>query len=345
MRNTRLLSLAAMVLIGGLAAAASADMVNLDLIVDPDGPGTWALTAALAGDAGGDPTSAGISDFMVDVYGTGGAEVTSSKNGAPASAFFHSGLFVVKSAGFAEIRTDGTNGMGIIGAQPSVYGTENDPIMDLFGILQGVGIDRPPDYYMAAGWNFPAVLATGEYTGSTGELNATGVVDGWLLLGDVGGGNGHGWEGPGHTVKPSAINGDTKSVGGGPVNQDPNADADGPYVEADWQEEPADTEVNFIILDGTGSSDPDGDTLTYTWDLTVNPGNPLVVTGATPKVLAATLVAHDYDFYVDYPITLTVDDGKGGSDTDETTLMVPEPGTIALLGFGVVGVLLRRRRS
>jgi len=37
--------------------------------------------------------------------------------------------------------------------------------------------------------------------------------------------------------------------------------------------------------------------------------------------------------------------GGGASDSDETTLFVPEPGTVILLGLGGLAALIRRRRS
>ena len=347
MTSRRFLSVVAALVVAGVATAGYADVLVLDLIPDAEGAGTWQVVAWLEGDEGGDPNSAGLSDFKMDVVGSGGATVTGSTNKSPSTAFWSVPKMTVITVGFAEIRQDGVNGVGIIGSQKAVYGEvgQNDPEFDK-GVIQGVGITSgslgPPDYMVETSWDHPALLASGTYSGA-GYLTVSSDPSICLLLKDTTPGGS--WHGPGHTYNPSAVQGDTEAVPSGVVNQDPNADADGPYEEGDWQEEPADPEVNFIILDGTGSSDPDGDPLTFEWDLTVDPLKPLVVTGAQPKVLAQTLVDHGYDSYVDYEITLTVDDGNGGTDTDTTTLMVPEPGTLALLGLGVVGVLLRRRRG
>jgi hypothetical protein len=64
------------------------------------------------------------------------------------------------------------------------------------------------------------------------------------------------------------------------------------------------------MLDGTGSTDPDGDTLTYTWTNSFGMAN-----GPTPTVNLLLGV---------HPITLTVDDGKGGTDTDEVVVTIAD---------------------
>jgi hypothetical protein len=64
----------------------------------------------------------------------------------------------------------------------------------------------------------------------------------------------------------------------------------------------------LVTLDGTGSSEPDGDTLTFTWT-----GSFGTATGATPPV-TLPLGTHT--------ITLTVDDGEGGTATDTVVVTV-----------------------
>ena len=56
-----------------------------------------------------------------------------------------------------------------------------------------------------------------------------------------------------------------------------------------------------VTLDATGSSDPDGDALTYRWNL----GTGVTAEGAT--------VQHQYQTHGQFPVTLTVDDGAGMS--------------------------------
>ena len=92
----------------------------------------------------------------------------------------------------------------------------------------------------------------------------------------------------------------------------PIADAGGPY--------------SFFVsipltLDGSGSSDPDGDPLTYTWDF----GDGNAGSGET--------TVHTYVAEGDYFVTLTVSDGAL-SDTDETsaTSAGPPPANVFVAG-------------
>jgi hypothetical protein len=59
-----------------------------------------------------------------------------------------------------------------------------------------------------------------------------------------------------------------------------------------------------VTLDGTDSSDPDGDTLTYSWSvLSIGPGAPTELTGP--------LATYEVTFEGSYVITLTVYDSRG----------------------------------
>jgi len=85
------------------------------------------------------------------------------------------------------------------------------------------------------------------------------------------------------------------------VNAAPTADADGPY------EGSVDADINF---DGTGSSDPDGDTLRYDWDF----GDGSIGSGPTP--------AHSYSAEGTYTVSLRVTDPSEAYADDTTTATV-----------------------
>lgn len=97
-----------------------------------------------------------------------------------------------------------------------------------------------------------------------------------------------------------------------PLNRPPEADA-GPnrIVEC------ATPDGTPVLLDGTASSDPDQDQLTYTWT-----GPFGTAEGPTPQV---TLDLGEH------LITLAVDDGRGGSDTDEAIIHVRDTTPPAIL--------------
>jgi C1A family cysteine protease len=95
------------------------------------------------------------------------------------------------------------------------------------------------------------------------------------------------------------------------LNDPPVADADGPY-EGD--------EGELISFDGTGSSDPDGDTLTYEWTF----GDGYTGTGATPT--------HTYDDNDLYDVCLTVSDGWL-EDTDCTIATIENVAPTATFNY------------
>ena len=81
-----------------------------------------------------------------------------------------------------------------------------------------------------------------------------------------------------------------------------------------------------VILDGSKSSDHDGDTLSYTWSW--NNGN---ATGMNPTITLPLDTT---------TVTLTVDDGKGGTDQDTVVIEVKDtipPATIVQSIAGIAG--------
>jgi probable HAF family extracellular repeat protein len=91
-------------------------------------------------------------------------------------------------------------------------------------------------------------------------------------------------------------------------NRAPVASAGGPYTG--HKKKP-------VTLDGTGSSDPDGDALTYAWNF--GDDSPLG-TGANP--------VHEYNAWGTYTVTLTVTDVAGLFSASTTTATIAPPGQL-----------------
>ena len=105
----------------------------------------------------------------------------------------------------------------------------------------------------------------------------------------------------------SILLGSQEVLGGQPTNQPPVADA-GPNQTV------GDGNCNgqeLVTLDGSGSFDPDGDPLSFTW--TEPPGGSVIATGAQPSVSFATGI---------HTIGLTVEDPFGSSDSDTVVIEV-----------------------
>ena len=84
----------------------------------------------------------------------------------------------------------------------------------------------------------------------------------------------------------------------GVPNAPPSANAGGPYSAMVGES---------ITFDGSRSSDPDGDPLTYTWDF----GNGQAGSGERPT--------HSYSSAASFSVILFATDGQGGSDSDTAT--------------------------
>lgn len=110
------------------------------------------------------------------------------------------------------------------------------------------------------------------------------------------------------TVNNGTVNSDaattTATVAG--VNDPPIADADGPYYGFLGQ---------HITFDGSTCSDEEGAIAYYTWNF----GD-----GTLPVTLTVPTAEHTYIELGTYPVTITVEDEDGATDTDNTTVEVTD---------------------
>jgi hypothetical protein len=175
------------------------------------------------------------------------------------------------------------------------------------------------DVWSGGGGNSPPdVDHGGPYAGAPGQpiqFDASGTSDAdgdtlfyvWLSFGDGTPAQfpspvptiTHTYAAPGtYTVKLSVTDGvnipvvvETTAVMGA-ANLPPSADAGGPYSGIAGQ---------AVQFDASGSSDPDGDTLIYSWDF--GDGNPITLPGPNPGA------SHTYQSAGTYTAVLRVDDG------------------------------------
>jgi PKD repeat protein len=151
------------------------------------------------------------------------------------------------------------------------------------------------------GVNFVAVLAAIENLDSDGE-GSSNIVEinantqpGWCVPG-TGGCNNAG-------TPPGDVPLDPEAAA--PANNPPLADAGGPYS--------GEAGTTLIQFDGSGSSDPDGDTLDFAWDF----GDGSTASGMMPT--------HTYPTAGNYDVELVVSDGKGGTDSALTSAAISAP--------------------
>ena len=108
------------------------------------------------------------------------------------------------------------------------------------------------------------------------------------------------------------------------ANASPVADAG-----EDWMVGEGET----VTLDGSESSDPDNDTLTYAWSVTGGTYTEEVAL-SDPAAASPTFTAPDTPGTIIFSLTVT--DGKGGSDTDTVTVTVNNRTAVSVAGAGRV---------
>jgi PKD repeat protein len=154
-------------------------------------------------------------------------------------------------------------------------------------IIVGTCIDQPAVWYDDGAGGFICELLpllAGDTAGDAYDVNASGQIVGRTNA-----------AGPSHAVRWVFT---IPPAGGRP----PNAAHGGAYTG---------TEGVAVAFDGSGSSDPDADPLTFDWDF--GDGSPHG-TGATPS--------HTYADNGLYTVTVTVSDGTGNSDVATTSATI-----------------------
>jgi PKD repeat protein len=85
-----------------------------------------------------------------------------------------------------------------------------------------------------------------------------------------------------------------------------------------------------VQFDGTGSTDPDGDPLTYSWDLNGD---------GTFGDSTSAIPSFTYTQNGRFDVTLRVSDGRGGLGTDQVTILVGSGGPSATITSPAAGIL------
>jgi len=88
-------------------------------------------------------------------------------------------------------------------------------------------------------------------------------------------------------------------------------------------------EGTMVLLDGTGSSDGDGDILTYLWTA------PAGITLSSNTVSKPTFTAPEVNSNTNYIFSLTVNDGKANSDLDQITVVVKQVNKTPVANAGI----------
>jgi hypothetical protein len=93
------------------------------------------------------------------------------------------------------------------------------------------------------------------------------------------------------------------------------------------------TTNSTVTLDASGSSDPNGDSLIYSWSVASGPSISL----SDPNAAQPTFTAPDEPVTIVFE--LSVKDGAGGSSTDTAEITVVPPVTLLIANYGSDSVL------
>jgi len=257
-------------------------------------------------------------------WGQGLVQVASAGNGNSSSQSFPASLAHVISVGATDSGSVFSSGSGDIDGRAffSQFGTAAVDVVAPGHQLVGASVNSvangspgTPNWVISSGTSFSGPLVTGLVAlviARARDVGATLTNDDIEALiqantvdlpddpGDSPDG-GATWDGNGRVDFLAAVN----AVQGPPNNNPPVANA-GPDQSA--------FVGDVVTFDGSGSSDPDNDPLTFSWDF--GDGSP-AATGA--------VVNHTFTSANTFTVTLTVDDGQGGMDTDIALATITNP--------------------
>ena len=269
----------------------SPNAVNHPPTASAGGPYSGSEAAAVSFDASGSSDQ----DRDALTYAWSFGDGSTGTGVRPSHAYADNGAYTVtltvtdaRGAGSAAVTTTAT----IANAAPTVNAGSNQTAtvgaaFSLSVAFTDPGVNDAPWAYSIA-WGDSSAAATGSTTSQSTPIAAT-----------------HTYSAPGtDTVRVTVTDKDGAPGAGllvvtvAPTNHAPTAVAGGPY---------SGTEATAVSLDGRGSSDPDGDALTYAWSL----GDGTSATGANPS--------HAYADNGTYTVTLTVTDARGAASAPATT--------------------------
>ncbi len=173
-----------------------------------------------------------------------------------------------------------------------------------YGYRYGYDYEADENVQFGYGYGYGRDTATGvlEYEIT---IDTTGMSEGtyelYARLNSSDGGNEHSYDSSSVTFSITA-----------PVNEPPIADAGGPYNVR---------EGGSVVLNGTGSSDPDGDTLSYSWTILRAPGGSTMTGTGGPR---PTFHAPQVNFDSTATVELTVSDGMGGTDSATAVINIED---------------------
>ncbi|MFQ5748780.1 MAG: S8 family serine peptidase [Planctomycetota bacterium] len=257
-------------------------------------------------------------------WGQGLVQVASAGNGNTSSQSFPASLAHVISVGATDSGSISFGGSGDIDGRAffSQFGTAAVDVVAPGHQLVGAAVNSVADgnpgtatWFIASGTSFSGPLVAGlaalviSRARDVGAVLTNDDIEALIQTNTVdlpddpgdspdGGAN---WDGNGRVDFLAAVN----AVQGPPANNPPIADA-GPDQNA--------LVGDVVTFDGSASSDPDNDPLTFSWDF-----------GDGSPAASGAVVTHTFASASTFTVTLTVDDGQGGMDTDVALATITNP--------------------